>query len=97
MRRNLSTPASKDVVPLWKQMANSELEKRERQADLVSGFGDPAQVSYMGRRCLYAYVKVLNAQAVVESRISKDVDVIVHIQETYLIFHKSQGSNNEDN
>ena len=50
MRRNLSTPASKDVVPLWKQVVNSELEKRERQADLdspLSGFGDPAQVGYM--------------------------------------------------
>ena len=84
-RRDLSTSASRHVVPLWKEIVGNELEKRKRQVDLdslLSGFCNPTQVSHMCRRCFYGYEKSLNARTAIEARISKAVDAIASVPTT---------------
>ena len=69
-RRNLNTSASKHVVPIWKEIASKELEKRQYGVDLddlLAGSGDPAS-RCMCRRCFYAYEKLLGAKAAVPGR-----------------------------
>ena len=66
------------MVPIWKEIASKELEKRQYDVDLddlLAGSGDPAS-RCMCRLCFYAYEKLLGAKAMLESRIEKAIDII---------------------
>ena len=81
-RRKLKSSASQHVLPLWKHVVTRVLEKRNQQADLdglLCGYGNPERGGQMCRKCFYAYEKVLKAQAVIESSVTKVVDVIIPV------------------
>ena len=64
-------------MPMWKQVASKELEERGQHADLnglISGYGDPAKVGYMRRKCFYSYEKLLSTQATLELKVKKAID-----------------------
>ncbi len=66
-------------MPMWKQVASKELEGRGQHADLnglISGYGDPAKVGYMCRKCFYSYEKLLSTQATLELKVKKTIDAI---------------------
>ena len=55
-RRNLTTAASKHIVPAWRAIATKELEKRQQHADLDGLLS--VRAGFMCQRCFYAYEKV---------------------------------------
>ena len=64
-------------MPMWKQVASKELEERGQHVDLdglISGYGDPAKVGYMCRKCFYSYEKLLSTQATLELKVKKAID-----------------------
>ena len=67
---------------MWKQVASKELEERGQHADLdglISGYGDPAKVGYMCRKCFYSYEKLLSTQATLELKVKKAIDAIASV------------------
>ena len=67
---------------MWKQVAIKELEERGQHADLdglISGYGDPAKVGYMCRKCFYSYEKLLSTQATLELKVKKAIDAIASV------------------
>ena len=71
-RSNLMTTTSQHVVPLWKEVVGSELQRRGRVMDL-DGIVSESGARYMCRKCFYAYEKVLKARAVIEANAAKAV------------------------
>ena len=72
-RRNLTSAASQRVVPLWKTVMDSELERRGHAADLVSMVSgvDGNGPGYMYRKFFYAYEKFLKAKITIEENVAK--------------------------
>ena len=52
-RRNLTSPSSQHVIPLWKEVVGSELQRMGKVADLESVVSGSEAGGYMCRKCFY--------------------------------------------
>ena len=76
-RRSLTSPSSQHVIPLWKEVVGSELQRMGKVADLESVVSGSGAGGYMCRKCFYACEKVLKARAVIEANAAKAIDAVL--------------------
>ena len=77
-RRNLTSSTSRHVVPLWKTVLGSALERRGiAAAQSESMIAELDGTGYMCRKCFYAYERVLKLKTTLEENAAKAIDAIV--------------------